>query len=67
MRLQALVPLRCASRPADGQNFYRYLPRRLAVTWPNQAWAADIAYIPMARDFIYLVVVMDWPSPAVMA
>jgi putative transposase len=30
-------------------------------------WAADITYIPMARGFLYLVVVMDWLSRYVLA
>jgi putative transposase len=30
-------------------------------------WAADITYIPMARGFLYLVVVMDWHSRYVLA
>jgi transposase InsO family protein len=29
--------------------------------------AADITYIPMARGFLYLVVVMDWYSRYVLA
>jgi len=30
------------------------------VTRPNQVWAMDITYIPMARGFIYLAAVVDW-------
>jgi len=30
------------------------------VTRPNQVWAMDITYIPMARGFIYLAAVLDW-------
>ena len=29
-------------------------------------WAADITYIPMARGFLYLVVIMDWHSRCVL-
>lgn len=29
---------------------------------PNHVWAMDITYIPMARGFIYLVVVLDWAT-----
>ena len=29
---------------------------------PAQVWAADIAYLPMARGFLYLVAIMDWYS-----
>ncbi len=34
----------------------------MEITRPNQVWAADITYIPMARGFLYLVAIMDWYS-----
>ena len=43
------------------------LLRNARVTRPNQVWAADITYLPMARGFLYLVVVMDWHSRYVVA
>lgn len=39
---------------------YPYLLRGLRVSRPNQVWAADITYLPMWRDFLYLVAIMDW-------
>jgi transposase InsO family protein len=33
----------------------------------NQVWAMDITYIPMARGFVYLAVVLDWFSRRVLA
>jgi putative transposase len=39
----------------------------MEITRPNQVWAADITYIPMARGFLYLVAVMDWYSRYVVA
>jgi putative transposase len=30
-------------------------------------WAADITYIPMGGNFLYLVAVIDWASRAVLA
>ena len=38
-----------------------------AVTRPNQVWAMDITYIPMARGFVYLAAVVDWFSRRVLA
>jgi hypothetical protein len=35
--------------------------------WVNQVWCADVTYIPMAKGFLYLVVIMDWASRAVLA
>ena len=32
----------------------------MTVERPNQVWATDITYIPMARRFVYLVAVVDW-------
>ena len=39
----------------------------MRITRPNQVWAADITYLPMARGFLYLVAVMDWHSRYVLA
>ena len=44
-----------------------YLLRNLPVTRPNQVWAMDITYIPMARGFVYLAAVVDWFSRQVLA
>ncbi len=50
------------SQPGDGHKIYPYLLRDLEVTGPNQVFAADITYIPMAKGFLYLVAVIDWSS-----
>jgi putative transposase len=62
MGLAALYPKRRTSRPGEGHKVYPYLLRGLAIERPNQVWAADICYLPMARGFMYLVAVMDWYS-----
>ena len=67
MGLEALVPRPGTSRPAPQHKIYPYLLRGLAIDRPNQVWAADITYIPMARGFLYLVAIMDWASRAVLA
>ena len=46
---------------------YPYLLRGLPITRANQVWAMDITYIPMARGFVYLAVVMDWYSRRVLS
>jgi putative transposase len=67
MGLEALVPRPGTSRPAPGHKVYPYLLKGLAIERPNQVWAADITYIPMARGFLYLVAIIDWASRAVLA
>jgi putative transposase len=44
-----------------------YLLRNKVIDQPNQAWCADITYIPMRRGFLYLVAVMDWASRKVLS
>ena len=39
----------------------------LAITRPNQVWALDTTYIPMARGFVYLTAVADVVSRKVLA
>jgi putative transposase len=46
---------------------YPYLLRGLTIDRPNQVWAADITYIPMARGFLFLVAIMDWATRKVLA
>lgn len=55
------------SKPAPGHKIYPYLLRKTAVVRPNQVWAMDITYIPMARGFAYLAAVIDWFSRRVLA
>ena len=51
-----------STKPEPGHKIYPYLLRGMAITRPNQVWAMDITYIPMARGFVYLAVVLDWFS-----
>ena len=55
------------SKPAPGHKIYPYLLRGLKVDHPNQVWAMDITYIPMARGFVYLAAVVVWFSRRVLA
>ena len=49
------------------RKIYPYLLRGIEITRPNQVWATDITYIPMARGFVYLAVVLDWFSRRVLS
>ena len=67
MGIEALYRRPKTSKPAPGHQVYPYLLRNLAVTRPNQVWAMDITYVPMARGFVYLAAVIDWYSRRVLA
>ena len=43
------------------------LLRDLQFNEVNQVWATDVAYIPMARRFMCLAVIMDWHSRCVLS
>ena len=67
MGIQAVCRKPNTSTPAPGHKIYPYLLRKLPVTRPNQVWAMDITYIPMARGFVYLAAVIDWFSRRVLS
>ncbi|WP_273691783.1 IS3 family transposase [Ketogulonicigenium vulgare] len=67
MGIEALYRRPNTSKPAPGHKIYPYLLRKLPITRPNQVWAMDITYIPMARGFIYLAAVLDWFTRRVLA
>ena len=63
MRRMGIEAIYCkpnTSKGAAGHKIYPYLLRKLVIDRPNQVWATDITYIPMARGFAYLAVIMDW-------
>ena len=67
MGLEALYPRKRTSVPNKAHRVFPYRLRNLVIDRPNQVWAADITYIPMARGFLYLVAVVDWYSRSVLA
>lgn len=67
MGLRAIYPKPRTSHPGHGHKIYPYRLRGLLITRPNQVWASDICYIPMAKGFMYLTVIMDWYSRRVLA
>ena len=54
------------SIPDDGHRKYPYLLRNLTIDRPDQAWCADITYVPMPQGHAYLCAVMDWHSRKVL-
>jgi len=67
MGIEALYRKPNTSRRQPQHAVYPYLLRNLAITAPNQVWAMDITYLPMAHGFVYLAAVMDWYSRKVLA
>ena len=67
MGIASVAPQPNTSRPGKNHKIYPYLLRGLRIDRPNQVWARDITYIPMARGFLYLVAIMDWYSRRVLS
>jgi putative transposase len=67
MGLKAIYRRPRTSQPAPGNKIYPYLLSGMKIRQPNQVWAADITYIPMARGFLYLVAIIDWYSRYVLS
>jgi putative transposase len=59
MGIRAIYRRPRTSKPAPGNKIYPYLLRDVKITRPDQVWASDITYIPMAKGFMYLMAVID--------
>ena len=67
MGIEALYRKPSTSKRTPGHKIYPYLLRGLPIDRPNQVWAMDITYVPMARGFVYLAAVVDWCSRRVLS
>jgi putative transposase len=67
MGIEALYRRPRTTKPEPGHKIHPYLLRSLSIERPNQVWAMDITYIPMARGSVYLAVVLDWFSRRVLS
>jgi putative transposase len=62
MRLMALMAIYqrpSTSNTAAAHKVYPYPLGGMTIERVNQVWCSDVTYIPMARGFLYLVVIMD--------
>lgn len=57
---------RRTSVPDCGHRKYPYLLRGRGVEYADEAWCADITYLPMLHGHAYLCAVMDWHSRKVL-
>jgi putative transposase len=67
MGIEALYRKPRTSIPAREAAIHPYLLEGVAIERPNQVWASDITYLPMAHGFLYLVAIMDVMSRKVLA
>jgi len=67
MGIEALYRKPKTTKKHPQHRVYPYLLRGLKINRPNQVYAMDITYIPMARGFVYLVAVLDWHSRKVLS
>ena len=45
------LPASAHDKPEPGHKIYPYLLRGVEIMLPNQVWAMDITYVPMAKGF----------------
>ena len=62
MGIEALYRRPNTSKRNAAQKVYPYLLRGLTIDRPNQVWAMDMSYIPMAKGFVYLTALLDWAT-----
>jgi putative transposase len=67
MGIEAIYRKKRTSIPGKGHQVYPYLLGGVAIERPNQVWATDITYVPMAQGFAYLVAIVDLFSRKVLA
>jgi putative transposase len=67
MGIMAIYPKRNLSKLGHAKYIRPYLLRGLDINKPNQVWAIDITYIPMAKGFMYLTAIIDVYSRYVVA
>jgi putative transposase len=67
MGIEPIYRKKRTSIPAAGHKIYPYLLANVAIERPNQAWASDITYLPMAEGFAYLVAILDLYSRKVLS
>lgn len=67
MGIQAIYPRPNLSKPEPNHLIYPYLLTGIHIERPNQVWGVDITYIRMHKEWMYLVVVIDWYSRYVLS
>jgi putative transposase len=67
MGIEAIYRKPRTSLPDKAHRIYPYLLTGVSIERPNQVWATDITYLPMAKGFVYLAAIVDLYSRKVLA
>lgn len=67
MGIEGKLPGRRTTRSAPGHKIYPNVLKGLSVERAGQVWCSDITYVPMHKGTMYLTVIMDWYSRAVLS
>jgi len=59
MGVMAIYPKKNLSKLGLAKYIRPYLLKGLNIDRPNQVWAIDITYVPMAKGFMYLTAIID--------
>lgn len=62
MGIEAIFPKRNLSLSNPNHEIYPYLLNRVNIVAPDQVWGADITYIRLKKEWLYLVAIIDWFS-----
>ena len=67
MGLEAIYKRPRTSQPHPQHPVFPYLLRKMVIERANQAWCADITFVPVRNGFLYLVAIMDWATRKVLS
>jgi putative transposase len=67
MGIEAIYRKKRTSIAQQGHKHYPYLLTGVEITRPDQVWASDITFLPMAHGFAYLMAILDLYSRKVLS
>lgn len=67
LNLKPIYPKKNLSIPNKQHKKYPYLLKNIAITKPNQVWAADITYLKLPTGNCYFMGIIDWYSRKILA
>lgn len=67
MGIKVVRRKRRTSLPDESHKVFPYLLRDVGIDRPDQVWATDITYVPMAQGSAYIVAIVDRYSRRVLS